>query len=485
MLQENEFKLIADSLKGYSELSKSKEKEIEHQLTSLLQSADVARIFTKELLNPIKLSRPVLRVLVNTVERKLKEAEDKDDQKELNDKLFDLLEVIIKLDKIDSNARWMALSVYLNYAVLTQANRVFRETLSNIEKLNNNYDKHIFKHLIPDGGMPFLLRLISSRQPLEIIWLKDLLKIVVSKIKPGSISQLTKDEMILYIYKLVEGHRSLTIEAKPIINLAIKVNEENQAFEKELDALLTVLETASSKSSSAASEWQEEVIAIKHRHAGTNQTTHHLPVLEKGQESIKSNGEISPDTTEKESQANYYVNKSVKNSNGQGMENDDLIKRQRQVIKNLSVNINQLEHNCIIIERLEQENRKLKDKVVKLNKYNGVLNEQISNLNQRCADIQRSLQAKEQHIQKREQYIKDLELRQAEELAIVKHDVSLEMATFRSKLWGQLRGSLDEALDESIVSEQLPVNERIYLNRLRKILQVLKSNNIADEKAGG
>lgn len=473
-MQEHDFKTIADSLKSYTELSKSKEKEVEQHLTNMLASADLIRAFTKELLTPIKLSRSVLRTLVNTIEKIIRDS-DRDGQIELNDKLFDLLEVIVKLDKIDSNARWMALSVYLNYADITQANRVFRETLSNVEKLKNNYEKHIYKNLIPDGGLPFLLRLMLSRQPLEIAWLKDLLKIVVSKIMPGSISQLTRDEIRIYIYKLVQGHRSLTIEAKPIINLAIKVNEEIQEFEKELDAVLKVLETASSKYGGITNDWQENIIAIKHRHAGMKPTNHLLPLLEKGH-GVEEKNKVNLELEKKETK-DMPVSFSV-----QGIENGDLIRKQRQVIKSLSVNIRELERSCSIIESLEQENIRLKEDVNRLKKQNVNLDEQITNLNERHYEMLRSLQAKEQLIERREQDIIEAELRHIEELAIVKHDVSLELATFRSKLWGQLRGSLDEALDDSIVSEQLPVNERIYLNRLRKILEVLRTNDIADDK---
>ena len=447
-------------------LSGTSETQLEKIIEQLLNSQEGTQVISNNFLNPIRLSRAVLRVLVKQIDSKIADYGKMNNVPLINGYAL-LLKTIIMSDKKDSNARWMALNVYLKNE-LDQFNILLWETLVQFKDLIDVYVKHIFKELSPEGGLPYLVRLILSKQPSQTRRLIPLVKAVAFEVvNKTDLHELTQKEISNYLTALHHGMRALTDESRIIVQLAFKFHQSKKYFTEELKALLPIFEK---------NEWRQEIDYILCSNKSVLCTNNaDLKVDELAEKFVDS----------KETDANSAIRNIVedktknKQSSDISLVDDDnfdkelavLVSKQRVIIRDLSTNINGIDKFHQSINKLKNDNHRLKTQLEAFMESQNKLYEEKLDILKKCAVLEKELREKEQQVA-------IVRAKYEEEIRIIRGDAEHKLSTFRHKLWDNLKVNFLEAMDESIKDEEMSQIERILLNRIRKILSILKDAGV-------
>jgi vacuolar-type H+-ATPase subunit I/STV1 len=135
-------------------------------------------------------------------------------------------------------------------------------------------------------------------------------------------------------------------------------------------------------------------------------------------------------------------------------------------------------------ELMEKYLTEIKDRINDLEKCRIIILKENDNLKRKQAELEQKIFEIEEEKQKTiiecEEKIKKIKERSDLDVRIAQRQAKNAVATFKANLWDDLQTSFFEAQDQSISTDGLPLNERIYLQRLREILSILKKHEIAN-----
>jgi len=334
---------------------------------------------------------------------------------------IELLEHLSINGKVNFEPRWMALSVYLN-ADFSRAGVLFKEYLSKFPGKTRieTYEKYLVPYIQPDFGLPFLLLILNNEQLSKLRWILPLTEKVAEKaVIKDNISDLTICQLEIYLEKLNDKSFKPDFILQSLILLALQQVGKSEKIREQLRGIPNIL----CRNTSFQELSKQIELAID------NVQTQDIAHIEK-----ERTTEYIPQKTTGELMEKYLVE-----------------------IKDM---INNLE-KCRII--MLQDNDNLKKRQIILDKK-----------------ILETEEEKQKIIKEYEEKVRDVKERTALNVKLAQDEAMHAVVIFKAKLWKDLQTSLFEAQDQNISTEGLPVNERIYLERLREILIVLTKHGIAN-----
>jgi len=441
------------NISNKEKLSLAQQKELELAITPLLSHSEGAAAVVAAI-QPIQWSRPVLRVVVNETTRHFKEAKTRNDD-ELQRKLGAILLEIALRDKVNSDARWMAVSsaLRLKLAGSLDALKVSLQQLGT--DATDKYLKYAFHNMTPDGGLPYLLEAIRLRSPTQT------LVSVIEKIAPEigrreQIASLTaealRDAMLGMINKSATDMHGCD---RAILFLSVNVANTHPQLK---DALLRV-RAELERSSWDTSDWRHHLLASLNR-------LFSKPAL------------APPETaTETRGQDQSRAGESAESGNqaGSDLVSEATAKLDRATTATKKLLIDQGSR----IERLRSDLRDRNDTIKTLKESLNQLELQLTQTEAQNKELEAKRAEVDEAVRQLQLENELISKRAAQDVARADMERDSALTTFKSTLWRELQPCLVEAQNESHLPEQLSEESRILLRRLRDIVYVLHKHGIS------
>jgi hypothetical protein len=436
-------------------VSKSSEKKYEKLLKELLISDDGAVEVLERLHPEIKLPRPALRGLVKVIDElfMVSGQEDKD--------LYELLEPVIKRDKINSDARWKALSLYLRHD-FSQGLKLFKEAISEYSDRNlpEVYEKYIRENIEPDGGLPYLLRLLESDS--SYLRLIPTVVLVVDYLE-GNTTILDETTVLMIescLKTIFYKTKAFDIRLLGLVRIAAK-NIANKNSIK--DTLLQVYPSIVERMKNGAEQKHHDALKEIANTMGLtydkelSQPTSIFKDIKLARDINVSDENLlpkqGPESKEKQvdvvARAQTLSERFIKLKNQFNAFSADLGHIQKQIFEYESMRTEYAEL-LIKVKRFEAENNDLCKEKERLASETQRVSREMNEIKQRCS----------------------------QDVALAQKKAEYELDTFRHRLWGELQAYLLEAMEDAYPVDNLTINERIYLEKLRKIVQILREHKV-------
>jgi len=525
-----------------SDLSKSQGQEASKILAELLGKEENIVLLKEKLKLKHNIQRALLRILLKQcVDLLSNKTLGLDDQPLASDQnkvhLRELVEILARSEKRDSDVKWKSVSVLLNVQA-RGALRVFYELLADIgpKEIQMVYQKNIYPGVNPDGGLPNLLDLILEGREYDILWLYKCINWVVERVcgqetvntftitrledyfrqKPNPDARLKS--LYTLLAKVIDGNHSQYLKEYAnalweswgqseteiwmvefrllgdVLNKPTIVNEAGNQILQSIEGgqCLETLNNGMKDDCSSLTKKFAEVSDPANADIGltvpfltdepvSRQKDHHLVGLIIGGRDKNSSHPEGEESFGGGKQQRTVVKPHLNNTNKEGTSSGGFtstgrnpVNSLRSLIGSLNREITEVEEQLIRGDELAGEVKVLHAKLRDGQNRFDEMDRDLEKARKRISSLEKENIEKEESLQE----LYDVKERREKDARLAIMEAEYAVANFRQRLWGLLEPNLFEALNESIKLEDLSINEQILLVKLRQILEVLRNEQI-------
>jgi hypothetical protein len=372
-----------------------------------------------------------------------------------------LLQTVIRRENQASEALWVAVSVY-GAASFVDTERVFKEALHKVGKerktAKENYDKYVFPHLRPDGGLPMLLRWLSGLAASERSWFIPLVEQALLRWCRESRALAGDSVQALCAHLQAIAKRPVSKPLGETDRLAVHLSAmhagEAPALRDALLACRPVIRDERSEAWRATIEKVDQALgAVASSDAGPSVGVTEVArrgALEAPPEQARLADEVLRTVACLQDLAGA-------------------IRQQESVLANLRA------ENLAIKEKLDaacaesEGNRRRSEE----------LRRDLDKAKAECAEAQEAVRRLARERDEAQARARDAEARAEQDVALARQDAAHAVATFKTQLWEDLKASLLEAQNEDFLKDPgVTPHERVLFTKLREILDTLRHHEV-------